>query len=61
MLVVLYVEISKLQRLRASNLQSFTASKIHELATSAFYFGGGAQVGELKNKPKRNPKTIAKK
>ena len=27
----------------------------------AFYFGGGAQVGELKNKPKRNSKTIAKK
>ena len=25
----------------------------------AFYFGGGRQVGELKNKPKRNPKTIA--
>ena len=26
----------------------------------AFYFGGGRQVGELKNQPKRNPKAIAK-
>ena len=26
----------------------------------AFYFGGGRQVRELKNKPKRNPETIAK-
>ena len=26
----------------------------------AFDFGGGRQVGELKNQPKMNPKTIAK-